>query len=284
MPLPAGVRTLINSKRLTLGATALLAGWSVVAIAQQQQEQQPQRPGVQVGVPEGRGPGGAANGPAGRGRGRNPGPPPGPAPRNADGRVLLSGATPKDKGVWLPGGGGGQTVQSGEPIPFQPWAKALLADRAEEPARAAHAVQAVGLRASVPDALRRRVRGAAGDRSRLHLRYRRPAHLSRDLHGRPHASGESLAVATTATRSAGGKATRSSSTPSDTTRGSGSTAAAHRTPRSCTRSRSSRAPTIGRSTTRRSWTIPAPTPSRGRIRSICDGKREQSSSSTSASR
>jgi hypothetical protein len=125
------VRTLINSKRLALGATALLAGWSVVAIAQQQQEQQPQRPGVQVGVPEGRGPGGAANGPAGRGRGRNPGPPPGPAPRNADGRVLLSGATLKDKGVWLPGGGGGQTVQAGEPIPFQPWAKALLADRAK---------------------------------------------------------------------------------------------------------------------------------------------------------
>ena len=95
---------MINSKHLTLGATALLAAWSVVAIAQQQEQQQPQRPGVQVGVPEGRGPGGAANGPAGRGRGRNPGPPPGPAPRNAEGRVLLSGATPKDKGVWLPGG------------------------------------------------------------------------------------------------------------------------------------------------------------------------------------
>jgi len=43
--------------------------------------------------------------------------------------VLLGGATPGQKGVFLPGGGGGQTVASAEPIPFQPWAKALLADR-----------------------------------------------------------------------------------------------------------------------------------------------------------
>ena len=121
---------MINSKHLLLGATVVLAGWSAVAIAQQQQEQPPQpNRGVQVGVPEGRGPGGAANAQQGRGRGRNPGPPPGPAPRNAEGRVLLGGATPRDKGVFLPGGGGGQTVQSAEPVPFQPWAKALLEDR-----------------------------------------------------------------------------------------------------------------------------------------------------------
>jgi len=126
---------LINSKHLLLTATAMLATASVVAIAQQQGQQpppQPQpaaRPGVQVGVPEGRGPGGAANAQAGRGRGRQAGPPPGPAPRNADGRVLLGGATPGQKGVFLPGGGGGQAVTSAEPVPFQPWAKALLADR-----------------------------------------------------------------------------------------------------------------------------------------------------------
>ena len=132
---------MINSKHLLIGAAAtvatLIAGAPIVVVqafrpaGDQQQEQQPQRPSVQVGVPEGRGAGGPANGPAGRGRGRNPGPPPGPAPRNADGRVLLSGATLKDKGVWLPGGGGGQTVQAREPIPFQPWAKALLDDRAK---------------------------------------------------------------------------------------------------------------------------------------------------------
>jgi len=123
---------LINSRRLLLGATAALASWSVVALAQQQEPpQQPQRPGVQVGVPEGRGPGGPSSGPAGRGRGRQAGPPPGPAPRNADGRVLLGGATPEDKGVWQPGAGGFQAVAPAEPIPFQPWAKALLADRAK---------------------------------------------------------------------------------------------------------------------------------------------------------
>jgi hypothetical protein len=31
--------------------------------------------------------------------------------------------------VWLPGGGGFQGVQSQEPVPFQPWAKAVLDDR-----------------------------------------------------------------------------------------------------------------------------------------------------------
>ncbi len=57
--------------------------------------------GVQVGVPQGRGP---APGP-GRG-GRQAGPPAKPTPRSADGKVLLGGATPSEKGVWLPGGRG----------------------------------------------------------------------------------------------------------------------------------------------------------------------------------
>ncbi|HKF68736.1 MAG TPA: hypothetical protein VKB36_19440 [Vicinamibacterales bacterium] len=119
---------MINSKALVISAAAALS--LALAVSAQQQQPPPQtgeRPSVQVGVPQGRGPGGPANGPAGRGR--NPGPPPGPAPRNADGRVLLSGATPKDKGVWLPGGGGFQGVQSQEPVPFQPWAKAVYDDR-----------------------------------------------------------------------------------------------------------------------------------------------------------
>ncbi len=79
-------------------------------------------------MPEGRGAGGAANAPQGRGRGRQAGPTPGPAPRNAEGRAIL-GSAPGQKGVFLPGGGGAQTVQAAEPIPFQPWSKALLADR-----------------------------------------------------------------------------------------------------------------------------------------------------------
>jgi len=118
----------INNRTLLVAAAATLAV-SVVAVAQQPQQPPAPNRGVQVGVPEGRGAGGAANAPQGRGRGRQAGPPPGPAPRNAAGRVILGGAEPGQKGVWLPGGGGGQTVQSAEPVPYQPWAKALLADR-----------------------------------------------------------------------------------------------------------------------------------------------------------
>ena len=92
----------------------------------QEQQPPPPRPGVQVGVPEGRG--GAPANPAGGGRGRAAGPPAAPAPRNADGRAIFW--TPGKKGVWLPGGGGGATVESAG-IPFQPWAKAVYADRLE---------------------------------------------------------------------------------------------------------------------------------------------------------
>ena len=79
------------------------------ANSEQQTAQQPQRPGVQVGVPDGRAGGGAGGGAArqgGAGRGRQAGPA-APAPRSTEGRVLLGGATPKDRnGVWLPSGGG----------------------------------------------------------------------------------------------------------------------------------------------------------------------------------
>ena len=91
------------------------------APAGEQQQAQPGRGrggGVQVGVPDGRG-GRAA------GRGRAAGPPPGPAPRNAQGRVLLSGATPKQMGVWIGGGG----VGNRNTLPYQPWTRAVSLDR-----------------------------------------------------------------------------------------------------------------------------------------------------------
>ncbi len=124
---------MINSK---LSAVAVSGALSLALVAadrsmsaQQPSGQNDQRPSVQVGVPEGRGPGGPAQGAAGRGRGRQAGPPPGPAPRNADGRVLLGGATPKDKGVWLPGNGGFQGIVDPKQVPFQAWAKAVFEDR-----------------------------------------------------------------------------------------------------------------------------------------------------------
>ena len=64
------------------------------------------------------------------GRGRQAGPPAGPTPRNADGRAIFS--TPGKKGVWLPGGGGAAAPNAtGPQIPFQPWARAVYADRGE---------------------------------------------------------------------------------------------------------------------------------------------------------
>ena len=87
-------------------------------------QQQPDR-GVQVGVPAGRG-GQAPE--SFRGRGRNAGPPK-PAPRNSEGRALLSGATLKDKGVWLPGPVIPDPLGPSKELPFQPWAGALFANR-----------------------------------------------------------------------------------------------------------------------------------------------------------
>ena len=48
-----------------------------------------------------------------------------PAPRNADGRVLLQGATPEEKGVWTPVFGIRDPAAPLENVNFQPWAKAL---------------------------------------------------------------------------------------------------------------------------------------------------------------
>jgi hypothetical protein len=64
------------------------------------------------------------------GRGRRGGGPPRPAPRSAAGRVLLQGADPKDKGVWLPGPGiTGVPVKPVDQLPIRPWARAVFADR-----------------------------------------------------------------------------------------------------------------------------------------------------------
>jgi len=58
-------------------------------------------------------------------RERNPSlPPPGPAPR-VDGRAILWGATPEDKGVWTPMFGITDPIASLEDVPFKPWARAL---------------------------------------------------------------------------------------------------------------------------------------------------------------
>jgi hypothetical protein len=109
-------------RRFLLGVVVTAAVASLAGDWASAQQPEGRGGGVQVGVPQGRG------GPAGRGR--QAGPPPGPAPRSADGRILLGGATPAQKGVWLPGGGGGQGISSDvKSIPFQPWARALYANR-----------------------------------------------------------------------------------------------------------------------------------------------------------
>jgi len=53
----------------------------------------------------------------------------GPAPRNANGRVMLGGATMVDKGVWTPMFSIFDPVAPLDVVPFQPWAKALYDDR-----------------------------------------------------------------------------------------------------------------------------------------------------------
>jgi hypothetical protein len=56
-------------------------------------------------------------------------PPPGPAPRDADGRAIIWGATPDEKGVWTPMFGITDPINPVDQTPFQPWAKALYDDR-----------------------------------------------------------------------------------------------------------------------------------------------------------
>ena len=81
------------------------------------------------GAPDGQGGRGVqgVGGVGGPGRGRGPA---APAPRRPDGRVLLGAATPAEKGIWLPGGGGAQRMfPDDSAIPMQEWTRAVLADR-----------------------------------------------------------------------------------------------------------------------------------------------------------
>ena len=132
-----------NRTTFALAVAAFLApllGELLLAEGQPQQPAPAAPPAAQTGAPQGRQGGGARGGgvqvgvPAGRegvggqqgrqgGRGRAAGPA-GPAPRNAAGRVLLSGATPADKGVWI-----GGSIGQREDAVLQPWAKAIVADR-----------------------------------------------------------------------------------------------------------------------------------------------------------
>jgi hypothetical protein len=52
----------------------------------------------------------------------------GPAPR-ADGKILLGGATPADKGLWTPSFGILDPILEFQKVPFQPWARALYINR-----------------------------------------------------------------------------------------------------------------------------------------------------------
>lgn len=52
-----------------------------------------------------------------------------PTPRNAEGRAVLGGAVPTERGIWTPVFGIRDPVAPYETIPFQPWAKALYDDR-----------------------------------------------------------------------------------------------------------------------------------------------------------
>jgi hypothetical protein len=110
---------------------AILLAAAVFSSVLMAEQQPPQRPGdsVQVGVPGGREDRDAAA-QGGRGRGRQAGPPP-PAPRRADGRVLLNGGATatENTGLWLPGPVVPNQLGPTDQVPFQPWAKALFADR-----------------------------------------------------------------------------------------------------------------------------------------------------------
>jgi len=98
-------------------AALVAASIGAASVAAQQQPAQPDQQNVVGGL-------------LAQQAGRRGGGPPGPAPRNASGRVLLQAATPKDKGVWLPGPGiTGVPILEPDKVPFQPWARKVLENR-----------------------------------------------------------------------------------------------------------------------------------------------------------
>ena len=228
--------------------------------------------------------GGGAARQGGAGRGRQAGPAP-PAPRSAEGRVLLGGATPKEKGVWLPGGGGPRSRPADcKDIPSSRGRGAARRPRQSiSSSRTRGASRRVSTRpfltpygvefVELPELQRIYIFDIGGPHTYPH-----------DLHGWPVASGELSRRAITATRSAGGKATRWSSTPSASTKASGSIGAARLTPSKLhTLERFTRTDAATISTKSRS-TIRALTRRRGRAGSTCAGKTAPSCSSTCASR
>src|SRR4029434_10941101 len=106
-----------------LGSPGVFVSPALVIPLRGQQQTQP-NPGVQVSVPEGRAGGGARQ--DGEGRGRETGPPR-PTPRHVSAHVLL-GTPPEKNVVWLPRGVA-PTPLGLKDTPFQPWAKAVFADR-----------------------------------------------------------------------------------------------------------------------------------------------------------
>ena len=106
--------------RRVLAASLLAMSTATGSLLAQQQNAPQGGAGVPGGllVQDGRGGRGATAKPAA------------PAPRNERGRVLLQGANPGDKGVWLPGPGiTGVPILDPAKVPFQPWARSVLEDR-----------------------------------------------------------------------------------------------------------------------------------------------------------
>ena len=97
----------------------VLSCFSMVFLGSLQARQQPARQGGQGVV-------GGVGTPGGRGN-----TPPKPAPRNAAGRVLLGGSSAAEKGLWLPVFGITDPIAPAAQVPFQPWARAVFADRQE---------------------------------------------------------------------------------------------------------------------------------------------------------
>ena len=160
-----------------------------------------------------------------------------PAPRAADGRALL-GSTTEEKGLWLPDNPfipNALGLPAEADLPFQPWARALHASRRTNPLEphtrckpsggprvflTPYGVEIV----EFPELQRVYIFDVGGP------------HTFRTIYmdGRTHPRSSSRP--TTATRSAGGKATRSWWTRWVSTNASGSIGAACRTPTSFARS------------------------------------------------